>query len=226
MTYELYWISGSPNSWRVMLTLEIKGISYVSHRIDPAKSGHKTPAFLAMNPRGKVPVLKAGELFLYESIAIMAFLEREHPDPPLFGATAAETGHIWQRVFEVMNYAREAINNGVVRPLIRGQAADGAKAIKAAAIEAHAGLVWIEQLLSRAPYLAGSALSAADIVYVPIMQNLIRAAKRPDARPLDLGFLPFDARYPSITAWLRRLESLPVYDKAAPPHWREKAPQT
>ncbi len=219
--YELYWISGSPNSWRVMLTLEIKGIPYGSHRIDPAKRGHKTPEFLAMNPRGKVPVLKDGDLILYESIAIMAYLEREHSNPPLFGATAAETGHIWQRIFEVMNYAREAINNGVVRPLIRGQAADSAEAIKAAASQAHKDLAWVEQVLSRTPYLAGDSLSAADVAYIPIVQNLVRAAGRPDAALLDLGFLPFDRRYPGIATWLQRLEAHPVYDKAAPPHWRE-----
>ena len=220
--YELYWISGSPNSWRVMLTLEIKRIPYVSHRIDPARRGHKTPEFLAMNPRGKVPVLKDGDRVLYESIAIMAYLERKHPDPQLFGATAAETGHIWQRVFEVMNYAREAINNGVVRPLIRGRAADSGEAIKSAATQAHEDLAWVERVLSRTPYLAGEMVSAADVAYVPIVvQNLVRAAARPDAAPLDLGFLPFDRRYPSMAAWLQRLEALPIYDNAAPPHWRE-----
>lgn len=219
----LYWISGSPNAWRVMLTLEIKGVPYVSHRIDPAKGGHKTPEYLAMNPRGKVPVLQDGELIVYESIAIMAYLERKHANPPLFGTTAAETGHIWQRIFEVMNYADGVISDGVVRPLFRGKAADSAETIQAAALQVHETLAWIEKVLSGTQYLAGSTLSAADVVFMPIVQSFLRAAGRPDAAPLQLGFLPFDGRYPSTAAWLRRLEALPVYDNAAPPHWREQA---
>jgi len=219
--YEFYWISGSPNAWRAMLTLEIKGVSYVSHRIDPSEGGHKTPEFLAMNPRGKVPVLKDGGVVVHESLAIMAYLERKHPDPPLFGTTVVETGLIWQRTFEVMNYVRDPIDNGVVRPLYRGKATSEASAIQAAAVEVHEGFGWIEQVLARTPYLAGAALSAADVATMPIIQGLVRALGRPDSAPLDLGFLPLEKRYPSIAAWLRRLESLPVYDKAAPPHWRE-----
>ena len=118
MAYDLYWISGSPNAWRVMFALETKGVTYTSYRLDPGKLEHKAPEILALNPRGKVPILVDGDFVLYESLAILAYLEKKHPSPALFGTTAAETGQIWQRVFELMNYARDPINNGVVRPLI------------------------------------------------------------------------------------------------------------
>ena len=97
MAIELYWGSGSPFAWRVMLTLEVKGLTYDSKLLEFSKGEHKTPAYLRLNPRGKVPTLKDGEFVVYESIAIMAYLDRKYPDPPLFGKTAEEAGLIWQR---------------------------------------------------------------------------------------------------------------------------------
>jgi glutathione S-transferase len=52
----------------------------------------KTPEYLALNPRGEVPVLTDGDVVVHESIAIVAYLEGEFPEPALFGATSAETG--------------------------------------------------------------------------------------------------------------------------------------
>ncbi len=59
MAYVLHWISGSPNSWRVMLAMELMGLSYASRRLDPGKREHKSTTHLALNPWGKVPVLQA-----------------------------------------------------------------------------------------------------------------------------------------------------------------------
>ena len=213
MPYVLYWI---------MFAMELKGLTYTSHRLDPGKQEHKAPEILVLNPRGKVPILVDGDFVLYESLAILAYLELRHPQPALFGITATETGRIWQRTFEVMNYARDAINNGVVRPLIRGQAEPAGDEIKASAIQAHNALEWVESVLATSPYLAGAALSAADVSYMPIVQGVIRAGRRKDARALELGFDQFERDYPNITAWLGRIEALPAYDRAYPPHWRNE----
>ncbi|WP_323690371.1 glutathione S-transferase N-terminal domain-containing protein [Rhizobium sp. AN95] len=60
MDHELYWISGSPYSWRVQLALEYKQVPYISRRLDTGKKENRSPEFLALNPRGKVPVLTTG----------------------------------------------------------------------------------------------------------------------------------------------------------------------
>jgi len=220
MDYEFYWISGSPNSWRAQFALEIKGLSYSSHRLDPGQGEHKTLKHIGLNPHGKVPVLKSGSFVIYESIAIIAFLDLKHPEPSLLGCTPEQTGHIWQRTFEVMNYARDSINNGIVRPLIRGQAATQGSSIQNAASKAHQDLKWIEALLSHEPFLAGPTLSMADITYMPIIQGLIRAGGREDAALLKLEFNNFSNHYPAIFKWLERIETIPGYDAAYPPHWR------
>jgi len=65
MAIELYWGSGSPFSWRVMLTLEVKGLAYESKLLEFSKGQNKSPAYLRLNPRGKVPTLKDGDFVLY-----------------------------------------------------------------------------------------------------------------------------------------------------------------
>lgn len=117
MNHELFWISGSPYAWRVQLALEHKGVQYTSRRMDLAKQENRSPTFLTLNPRGKVPVLKTGGTTLYESVAIIAFLDRAHPAVPLFGRTDQEHGRIWQRVSEFENYTRDLLDRKIVRPL-------------------------------------------------------------------------------------------------------------
>src|SRR5512138_4014731 len=108
MTLEIYWGAGSPFAWRVMLAAELKRIPYESKLLEFSKAQNKTPEFLAMNPRGKVPVIRDGDFVLAESMAILAYLDRKHPEPPLLGRTAEEAGRIWETVFELESYAREA----------------------------------------------------------------------------------------------------------------------
>ena len=67
MAIELYWGSGSPFAWRVMLTLEVKISTYESKLFEFSKGEHKTPGYLRLNPRGKVPTLKDGDFVVYES---------------------------------------------------------------------------------------------------------------------------------------------------------------
>lgn len=220
MTYELYWVSGSPNSWRAMLALELKGVPYESRRLDPSKGELKSPEYMKLNPRGKVPILKDGDFVVSESHAILAYLERKHPTPALFGTTHEETGRVWQRVFEAMNYATDDVLDGVVRPIIFGRAEEQGDEIKRSAEKAHDALQWVEGVLAQSPYLASDKISAADVAYLPIVQVLARVGKTDAAAQLGLGFDDLAQSYPNTLEWLRRIEALPEYDRAYPPHWR------
>jgi len=76
MSLEIHWGSGSPNSWRVLLGAEMLKLPYESKLLEFSKGQHKTPEFLALNPRGKVPVLRDGDFVIYESLAILEYLDR------------------------------------------------------------------------------------------------------------------------------------------------------
>jgi len=75
MAIEIFWGSGSPFSWRVLLALAVKNIPYESKLVEFSKGMHKSPEYLKINPRSKVPALRDGEFTLYESLAILQYLE-------------------------------------------------------------------------------------------------------------------------------------------------------
>jgi glutathione S-transferase len=222
MTIEVFWGSGSPFAWRVLLTLEIKKIPYTSRLIEFSKQEHRSPEILALNPRGKVPVLRDGDYAVSESLAILAYLDRRYPEPPLFGRTAQETGRVWQRISEGVSYF-EPLTDRIVRPVFFNKVAGNEADIRDALGTLHQELKRLEDTIGRQDWLAGPALSAADIALYPFVEALLRAAAKPAAMPLELGLMPFAERYPAVHAWRGRIAALPGYDRTYPPHWRAQA---
>jgi glutathione S-transferase len=219
MAIEFYWGSGSPFAWRAMLTLEVKGLPYESKLLEFSKREHKTPAYLRLNPRGKVPTLKDGDFVVYESIAIMAYLERKYPMPALFGKTAEETGSIWRAISENEAYLAGAADK-IVRPIFFGKGLDKADEIQQAASAVREELRAMDTSLQRQNWLVGDTLSAADLAAFPFVQLLLRAASKEAAQPLNLGVMPLAEHFPSIGRWCERIEALPNYQRTYPPHWR------
>lgn len=219
MAIELYWGSGSPFAWRVMLTLELKRLPYESKLLEFSKEEHKTPAYLQLNPRGKVPTLKDGDFVLYESIAIMAYLDRKYPTPPIFGTTAEQSGLIWRWVLECESYLLSA-GDKIVRPLFFGKGLENVNEIQAAAEDIRRELKIINERLAQSNWLVDAQISAADIAIFPAVQLLLRAAGKEAARPLDLGLIPLSKTFSNIARWINRIEELPNYQRTYPPHWR------
>ena len=219
MAIDIYWGSGSPYAWRVLLTLEYKKIPYRSHLLQFSKQEHKSPQMLRLNPRGRVPVLKDGEFVCYESLAIMTYLDRKYPDPQMFGTTPEDAATIMRVICEYQAYAEEHVNK--IMSILFLQGLDGrvdeaSKAVQAVAKEART----IESRLATSHWLVGKTFSAADAVIFPGIQLLLRALERREAQDLRGRFIPLDANFPSIAAWIRRIENLPGYDRTYPPHWR------
>jgi glutathione S-transferase len=221
MSIEVFWSSGSPFSWRVLLALEVKGVRYESRVLEFSKGENKNPEFLALNPRGKVPVLRDGDVAVSESLAILAYLDRKIPDPPLFGRSPAEAARVWQAVLECVLYLDEPVDRFIL-PIYFGKTAEPDKQaqIRAAIPVFAAELVRHEASLRARPYLALDTLSAADLVVYPMVRSLLRAAEKPAAAAFDHGLTPLAERYPRIFAWMGLIEALPGYDRTFPPHWR------
>lgn len=218
MAIDVYWISGSPFSWRVMLALEVKQLPYQAHLLEMSKGQHRTPEFLAMNPRGEVPVLRDGEVVVAESIAILAYLERRYPEPPLFGRTPAEAAAVWQQVMQGALHV-DRFEEFIV-PLYFGEAAEKDAQIRRVIPHIRAELDRLERTLAGQPWLAGANLSAADLTVYPTVRSLLRAASKPDAARFDHGFVPLDRTWPSVARWMSAVEALPGFDRTFPPHWR------
>lgn len=219
MALELYWGSGSPFAWRVMLTLEVKGLAYQSRLLEFSKGDHKAAGFLKLNPRGKVPLLKDDDFILNESLAIMAYLDKKYPEPPLFGSSPQETGLIWRAVMETEAYLLSA-GDKVIRPVFFGKGLDETEKIQQAAQAVRQELQRIDRELSGSAWLVGKQISAADISLFPLVQTILRAARKDAAKSLKLELLPLADTFPNLSAWVRRIETLPGYERTYPPHWR------
>lgn len=213
---ELYTISGSPYGWRVQLALAHKQIAHDVKWLSADKGELHHPSYLALNPRGRVPTLVDGDLVLYESLAILAYLEAAWPAPPLLGTTPAETGQIWRVIAEYTAYLDAAVE-AFILPLYFGKAAGKTAELNAAARTIGDELGRLAEPLARTRYLAGDELTLADLVVLPHVQSILRAASKPGASELALPFLPLA---PALADWKARLEALPYYASTYPPHWR------
>lgn len=205
-----------------MLALVVKGIPFEPKLLQLSQGEQRNPEYLAISPRGKVPALRDGSFALSESLAIMAYLDRKYPSPPLFGETAEETGAIWRAVFDHDNYAYPTLI-GLIRPVLDNPSGEDRSAqIREAAPAVHDELGRLEAiLLKEGDWLVGGRISAADLGVYPSIQLLLRVMSKPAVEPLKLGVSPLADRYPRLAAWCRRIEALPGYEKTYPPHWRE-----
>jgi len=232
MAIDVYWGSGSPYAWRVLLALEYKGLPYTSHILQFSKQEHKSPHMLHLNPRGRVPVLKDGDYVCFESLAVLYYLDRKYPQPRIFGSTPEEGGVIMRVICEYQAYIEPHLMNIVNAVFTRSAnlRRDSnlrndpnpyndqiASDMHAVASEART----IEARLSKSDWVVGESFSAVDMVIFPGIQLLRRALERPEGRELSSRFMPVEVNYPALGRWLTRVENLPGYERTYPPHWRD-----
>ena len=216
---DVYWASGSPHCWRVLLALELKRLPWRGHLLQTDLQEHKAPQMLAMNPRGRLPVLRAGDYVVFESLAVLYYLDLKYPAPPIFGHSPEEAGVIMRVLNEFQAYTEAdvmRIVNELQAPAPRfGEALT--RAMYTAASEART----IEGRLSKGDWIVGDAVSAADLAIYPCIRLLHRALMRPGAQELSARFLPVEIHYPQIARWMQRVEALPGFRNTLPPDWAQ-----
>lgn len=220
MAIEVFWGSGSPFAWRVLLALEFKGLSYVSHQLQFSKQEHKSPQMLALNPRGRVPVIKDGDYVCFESLAILYYLDLKYPKPPMFGNSPEEAGTIMRVICEYEAYIQPHVTK-IARAVFFEKADLAADEITEAMHILGREARTIEGRLSKTDWIVGDAYSAADMVLLPGVQLLKRALEKPRAQELSSRFMPIEVNYPALARWLARVAAQPGYERTYPPHWRE-----
>lgn len=223
MALTLYWASGSPFAWSVMLALACKGLPCESRRLDMSQGEHKTPQFLALNPRGKVPVLVDGDAVITESLAILAYVDALQPEPPLFGTGALACARVMEALSSVMSYLEPALFPIPMQVFFKPWDEAGQDAVRRAIPAALAELEKVEAVLAGHDALAGSDLSVADLRLYPVLRFFWRAwivVEKKGGVP-ELASLQRD-RFPAIDGWCGRIEALPGFADTVPPHWVRK----
>jgi len=84
----LYFAPGS-SSMAAHIALHEIGVPFDPRALSLARAETRQPAFLAINPEGKVPLLVDGDLVLTEVAAILFHLARRHPEAALLPADEA-----------------------------------------------------------------------------------------------------------------------------------------
>ena len=217
---ELFSFQGSLFAWRVHLALAIHNIDYTTHDLDPFKAEHKQPNYLDLNLRGKVPLLKHGDFFVRESIAILVYLDSLFPEWQLFGKTSQEKAIIWQQVCEVENIVAPCLLK-LIPPIFFGGLAEKEKEV----IENFENLkaefsILNDNILADKNWLGGDRLSAADIAIYPMFKFLERLAANEEVGKLNIDILPIEQKYPKLGNLLQNIEEIPNVDSLYPPHWR------
>lgn len=212
MALTFYSGAGSPFAWRVWLALEHKGIPY-DYRLLSFDSGDlATPEFGAVNPRRKVPAIVDDGFTLYESAAIVEYLDERFDGPTLFPGDARARALARRISAEVDNYYKEPMER-LVRQVFHGPPESWKEGeITAGRDGIQAELAFWEREL-RGDFLAGE-LSAADYTLYPMIGLTQRMEKRCAAIAVT------EALGPRLRGWMRRIESLPYFAKTYPAHWK------
>ena len=211
----LYSGSGSPYAWRVQLALEHKALAYERKMLSFSAGDTRTPEFLALNPRHRVPVIVDGDFVLYESNAIVEYLEDAYAGrgQPLFPGDARSRALVRRLVAEADSYFDKA-TDPVVDEAFSKKPEERDAGKLASALETLAAETALFTRYMRGDFLAGP-LSAADFALYPLVAFLDRCA-------LKLAdFDPKSVMTPEFAAWKARVEALPYFDKTYPPHWKK-----
>ncbi len=212
MALTFYYGSGSPYAWKVWLALEHKGIPYEFRLLSFDADDTKKPQFLALNPRGRVPTIVDDGYALWESSAIVEYLEERHPEKSLLPGDAKMRAAARRIAGEADAYLAPVSLPLFELTLFRKGEADAAKIAEAQRKVLEELTLYENQ--AKGPYLLGP-LSLADFALFPHVRLLKRIDDRQPGNGIADSRLP-----PKLAAWKKRIEALPYYAKTTPPHWK------
>jgi glutathione S-transferase len=194
-------VPGSPYGRAVLVALEEKHAAY---RIVPvAPKTLRSPEHRARHPFGRIPVLEHGDFRVYETQAIVRYLDRVLPGraftPPEPRAAArmdqlmnVNDWYLFQGAGNVIAFQR------VVGPKLMGQKPDET-AIAAAMPKAHVVFDALAHELGDGAYFGGDSPSLADIMIAPQIDFFTGT---PEWRPLT-------ADNPNLVRWMDRMSGRP-----------------
>lgn len=164
---QLYSTKNSTFSRRIRIALFEKSVTV--DEIDTPKEARATAEYRALNPYGRIPTLVDGSRTLYESSAILEYLEARYPEPPLVPSDAAGRARavMHLKICDV-EFTPHAVAIQRPKRLLPEESWDrSAFARSSAAIARHYEI--LERDLEDREYLVGDRFSWADLAYLPFL---------------------------------------------------------
>lgn len=157
---------------RVRIALLEKRIPHELVTVDMAAKQHKAPEYLALNPYGRVPTLEEDGFVLYESTAILEYLELTRPDPPLVPADPRGRALLAMHV-KLCDLELARNTSTIIFPkrfLPRERWDEKTMAQAKSTIEKHLGI--LEGQLGAKQWMVGDRYSMVEVCYTPFVQFL------------------------------------------------------
>ena len=190
------------------LALEEKGVAYELVDVAMLAGANKQPDFLRLNPFGKLPAFTHDGLSLYETGAIIRYIDRALPGPALQPKDARALARVDQVMSIVDSFAYPSmIQLAWQRLVVPMQGGTPDEAVVAACLpQVKLCLSEFARLLGVDPWFGGASISLADLHLGPIFTY---ASATPEGADLL-------ARHPTLQSWGSRLSERPSMAKTPP----------
>ena len=210
--FVIYGIPGSPFLRSACLGLEEKGQPYRIERLaDMRGETHRS-----LHPFGRMPTVDHGSFRLYETQAILRYVDALFPKPALQPTEPRAIARMNQIIgindwYLFPQVARIIVFNRIIGPALLGMRPDET-AIAAAVPDARLCLGEVDRLVDGQPFLAGEQLTLADLMLAPQVYYLA-------ATPEGAAIL----KDTSLLSWLGRMNARPSMMATVPPEAFRKA---
>lgn len=188
----------------IRMLCEEKGIAY---KLTP--SPPQSPEIKAIHPAGQVPVMRHGDVALFESKAIATYIDRTFPGPRFIPEDTLELALVEQWV----SYGNVKVDRWIMREFVvpsvffdKAKGPDTAR-IAAALPEIDKCCKALDDAVARTGYLVGSRLTYADMNVIPMLATFLNFPAGKDTL----------AKYSSLSAYIGKLTDLPSFKNTAPP---------
>ncbi len=203
---KIYGIPISVHTRKVIVVAIHKGLEYENVPVVPVIPDSPPANWRDLSPTGRIPALADDDFTLEDSAAICAYLDREHPRPPVYPAPSRDyartlayeqyAGNLFQQVVHPL------FHETVVHPKIRNIPTD-ANRIQGVLTRVVPGQFGYLESRLHGDWLVGDAPSVADFA---IASNLVTYRY--------LGFDVYAERYPRLAAHFGRTLAQPAFREA------------
>ena len=197
--------------WSARLALAEKGVTH--ELVEVPFGAHRDEPHLARQPFAKVPAFEHDGFVLYETQAIMRYVDERFAGAPL----QPEDVHQWSRMNQIIgivdayvwpSIAGTILFNRVLVPRFLGGTPDEA-AIAAALPRARLCLAEIDRLMEDNRFLVAEFVTLADLMVIPLLYYFGRV---PDGRASM-------AEHPKLQNWIRQMETRQSFQVTKPPRF-------
>jgi glutathione S-transferase len=196
MTLKIYGVARS-RAFRTLWMAKELGLDYEHIKIDFATGETRTPAHLALNPNGHVPVIDDDGFILWESMAINLYLAKKYGRDGFYPPRLVDEALAWQWSFWGMTEVERPVLTALFNRAILPENERDPAAADAAEKTLAQPLKVLDGALGHSPHLLGGKFTVADLNVASILAW---------ARPAQIDFSPF----PKVAEWSRNCAERPA----------------